>query len=174
MALLTSPLEGRAVISPQANDIAQDSGPEETLDAPGFDDRVKMGLCVDYVLRLMRNYTEMTDGDPTRALVLLAVTRAGTQHLNEPREGLVRGFIGDEQRRSVSIAALARSLALPAETVRRHIHALVSDGYVSASKGGVVVLAKNLDKPAILAAMQDSRIALQRLERALKPLSEEA
>lgn len=53
----------------------------------------------------------------------------------------------DEMRRPVSINALAASLQLPFETVRRRVNAMVRDGHCRAIEGGVIVPTEVLNQP---------------------------
>lgn len=53
----------------------------------------------------------------------------------------------DEMRRPVSMNALANSLELPFETVRRRITKLIQDGYVAQADGGVIVPTSVLTQP---------------------------
>ena len=132
-------------------------------------DRVRLSYGADYVLRLMRIYTDMMDGDPVRGLIFLAAARAGTQHLDTGFRPTERGFVSDDLRRPVSISALARSLGLPNETVRRHVIALVEAGYAGRTpEGGVIVTSRHLDQPHIQKAVQANIINLERLMRCLR------
>lgn len=124
--------------------------------ASPFSDRLRLSAGVDYALRLIRVYTDLVGGDPTTALVFIAAAQASTQHVN-PR-GDVRlndTFIRDELRRPVTLSALARSLGLPVETTRRHVMRLTEKGLVGRTRGGgVIVTSRELDTPAVRAAVE--------------------
>jgi len=91
-----------------------------------FHDRMRLSAGVNYVLRLMRTYTDLVGGDPTTALVFIAAAQACTQHVKVRPEALQEEtFIRDEMRRPVSLSALARSLGLPVETTRRQVRRLI-------------------------------------------------
>ena len=87
---------------------------------------MRLSAGVNYVLRLMRTYTDLVGGDPTTALVFIAAAQACTQHVKVRPEALQEEtFIRDEMRRPVSLSALARSLGLPVETTRRQVRRLI-------------------------------------------------
>ena len=132
-------------------------------------DRVRIGHCADYVLRTMRLYTELMRGDPVRALVFIAASRAGTQHLKDwMHDGEAGRFIPDELRHSISISSLAQSLGLPVETTRRHVIALCADGWAErTADGGVSIASRHLDKPELHATVEANVINLGRLTRSL-------
>jgi len=60
----------------------------------------------------------------------------------------------DELRRPVSINALAGSLRLPFETVRRHVNKLVRDGKLAATSQGVYVPAAMVVSPGFVGVMR--------------------
>jgi DNA-binding Lrp family transcriptional regulator len=92
------------------------------------------------------------------ALIVLAVVQANVTPLSRDPE-LQRAYAGydepppDELRRPVSINAVAHSLRLPYETVRRRIARLARLGVCEVSVQGVVVPARELASPEHMAAM---------------------
>lgn len=134
--------------------------------------RTRQNLGIDYVLRQMLIYTGLTGGDPARALIFIAALRACTQHLPDLHPVSGRGFIDDSLRRPASVSAIARSLGLPAETVRRHILALEAAGLLARTpEGGVLVTSAHLDSPAVEEAVRANVASLNRLVRGLESLS---
>jgi len=73
----------------------------------------------------------------------------------------------DELRRPVSINALAESLRLPFETVRRHVRQLVAQGICAASAQGVHVPTHVLTSPQFCATQQLRYDRLLQLHREL-------
>lgn len=137
--------------------------PEQAVEA-----RVRLNIGLDYALRLMLIYTELVKGDPVRALVFVAAARACTQHLPTDHPVSSTGYLDDELRRPVSVSAIARSLALPVETVRRHIIGLEKSGLLSRTRGGgVMVTSQHLDTPEVEAAVKANVINMNRLQRSL-------
>jgi DNA-binding Lrp family transcriptional regulator len=92
------------------------------------------------------------------ALILLAVVQANVAPISRDPE-LQRAYGAyddpppDELRRPVSINAIAHSLRLPYETVRRRIVKLARAGACDAGPQGVIVPARELASPQHLAAM---------------------
>jgi hypothetical protein len=92
------------------------------------------------------------DRDPIDTLLISAVIQANVAELVN-RADLQASFVeadempGDEVRRPVSMSAVASSLNLPFETVRRRINAMIKEGYCSAVDGGVIVPSAVLAAP---------------------------
>lgn len=84
------------------------------------------------------------EGDLLEPLILTAVLQANQAALaSEPglqlAYGAEDGALPDEHRRPISINAVAQSLGLPFETVRRRVRALADRGVCRVTEGGVVV-----------------------------------
>ena len=95
-------------------------------------DNYAFGQTLDFSLELMPMLSEPFDFDITRTLVFYALTRASVSHLNHHRkirDDAVGGIFPNDMRRAVSILSIADFLAMPYETVRRHVHALVAAGW---------------------------------------------
>jgi hypothetical protein len=92
------------------------------------------------------------------ALIVLAVVQANVTPLIRNPE-LQRAYAGydepppDDLRRPVSISAVAHSLRLPYETVRRRIARLAGLGTCEVCAQGVLVPARELSSPEHMAAM---------------------
>ena len=136
--------------------------------AQAVEARIRLNIGIDYALRLMLIYTELSQGDPVRALVFISAARACTQHLPTDHPLSSTGYLDDALRRPVSVSAVARSLSLPVETVRRHIIALEKVGLLSRTKGGgVMVTSEHLDTPEVEAAVKANVTSMNRLQRSL-------
>lgn len=98
----------------------------------------------------------VSDGDILRGVIFLAIIDANTRHLR-PGDPVARSFAGssdpvpDEMRRPVSVHALALDLALPYETTRRHVNALIEQGLCERVEAGIVVRAEVLEREAMVA-----------------------
>lgn len=100
--------------------------------------RLGMAFFLD-CLRTVCDGRDLIDG-----LILLAVGQANLGHLDRAPELNGRyAALGDippaDLIRPVSVSAVAASLRLPFETVRRRVAGMLADGLVEAGKAGVVV-----------------------------------
>jgi hypothetical protein len=73
----------------------------------------------------------------------------------------------DSARRPISILAVANSLGMPYETVRRHVNQLVKEGRCAKMKGGVVFPASRVGTPASDAAVVENMDSVRRFSRTL-------
>lgn len=114
-------------------------------------DRVLAGLSFAFLL------DEMANGigglEPLDALLVLAVNQANIapltrDHDARARYGGLEAPAPDGERRPVSINAVAASLGLPFETVRRRIRRLGAERVCALSSEGVVVPAAFLASPS--------------------------
>lgn len=88
-------------------------------------------------LKAMRTYWR---GAMTKGLVYTAIWTANVKHVTNTATAGTRGLLPDKSRLPVNVMAIAQSLRLPYETVRRHAQALLEEGLcVRVGKGGLVV-----------------------------------
>lgn len=98
----------------------------------------------------------VSDGDILRSVIFLAIVDANTRHLR-PSDPVARTFSGtndqvpDEIRRPVSVHALSLDLALPYETTRRHVNALIEQGLCDRVETGILVRAEVLERDGMVA-----------------------
>jgi hypothetical protein len=96
------------------------------------------------------------NGDILRSVIFLALVDANTRHLR-PSDPIARTFSGtndqvpDEIRRPVSVHALSLDLALPYETTRRHVNALIEQGLCARVEAGILVRAEVLERDGMVA-----------------------
>lgn len=102
---------------------------------------------------------EMTNGvaelEPLDVLLMLAINQANIAPLTRnpdarARYGQLEAPAPDAERRPVSINAVAASLGMPFETVRRRVRALVAAGVCAMCPEGVVVPASFLVSPGYI------------------------
>jgi hypothetical protein len=122
----------------------------------------------DYLLRALRQLTDLHQGELITAIVCQAIIAANTAHLNHPGCAALAKLPPDEMRRPISILSLAGSLGLPFETTRRHVARLTDAGVCRRVRGGVIVPAAVLDNPAAAAAAETNLANVQRLVRGLR------
>lgn len=116
--------------------------------------------------------------DPLLLTAILEANQAGLRH--EPQlmkvYGDARSALPDDLRRPISVNALAKSLRLPFETVRRRLRAFMDAGLCVRTAAGVYVPHAVVTSPNYI-ALQAARVArltvfqadLARMERALAP-----
>jgi DNA-binding Lrp family transcriptional regulator len=128
-------------------------------------DRALAGLSFGFLL------DEMAAGvgglDPLDALLVLAINQANIAPLTRDpdaraRYGGLDAPAPDGERRPVSINAVAASLGLPFETVRRRIRRLAAEQVCALSPEGVVAPASFLASPSYL---QSVMLAHERMRR---------
>ena len=114
---------------------------------------------------------ELTNGmaglEPLDALLVLAINQANIAPLTRDpaaraRYGQLDAPAPDAERRPVSINAVAGSLGLAFETVRRRIRRLGAEGVCAMSPEGVVVPASFLASPAYLQSVLTGHERLRR------------
>jgi DNA-binding transcriptional ArsR family regulator len=108
--------------------------------------RASLRPLADYLLRTIEGLMALT-GDLIAGLAFLGLVSAG-ETLPPP---------------VASTADLARRLAMPHETVRRHLAALADAGWAQRSGRGFTVSQAVLDRPAVQALFRDNAVNLQRL-----------
>ena len=110
-----------------------------------------------YCLRALRLVVDLY-GDPQAAIVAQSIVVANTAHLDVfMGEGWRYAGIDqpppDEVRRPVSVSAIARSLGVPYETLRRQVRRLIEAGVCVRVEGGLIVPMAALEKPAAARGM---------------------
>jgi hypothetical protein len=118
---------------------------------PRLMNRLAIGLLLD-LIAIARG----EDGHLLDTLLASAIIHANIQEILR-RADLNLAFADetamppDELRRPISMNALATSLELPFETVRRRVGGMVRDGFCKFVDGGVIVPSAVLDNPQYLA-----------------------
>lgn len=111
--------------------------------------------------------------DPLEALLILAINQANIVPLTRDpdaraRYGQLDAPAPDDERRPVSINAIAGSLGLPFETARRRIRRLAGAGACAVSRDGVVVPGAFLASPPYLQSVLAAHDRLRRFYLELK------
>lgn len=101
----------------------------------GKGNRVQARGLLDFAVRIMENFVPYY-GSMIGGTLCVAIVAANVRHLPSATTGPIPD---DGERRPVALRALARTLDLPWETVRRQATALVASGMVDMVDGGVIV-----------------------------------
>lgn len=127
-------------------------------------------LSTDYLLRALRLLTDLQDGELLTAIVCQAILAANTSHLTQIGEADPRraGLPSDDERKPISILALAGTLGLPFETTRRHVNKLIAARSCVRVKGGVIVPARALSHPRFLEAAETNYAYVVHFVRSLR------
>lgn len=104
------------------------------------------------------------DGDLTMGLVFIGVVQANAALCARSGRDKLLPY------KPVSGGALAVSLSIPAETVRRKVKALIEAGYIRRERGGLVAPQEALRRPEIARVMRANYLNLRRLFRQLRKL----
>ena len=110
-----------------------------------------------YCLRALRLVVD-TYGDSQAGIVAQSIVAANTAHLDVfMGEGWRYAGIDqpppDEVRRPVSVSAIARSLGVPYETLRRQVRRLIEAGVCLRVDGGLIIPTAAVERPAAAQAM---------------------
>jgi hypothetical protein len=125
-------------------------------------ERLVSRVTADFFLRYADLMAQRFDGSFQRGIIFLAVVQANIAHIGHLSEDSLRYASldsppPDSVRRPAPINAIANSLSLPYETVRRHIHGLIEDGYCVKVRGkGVIVPSRILESEENLQALRRS------------------
>ncbi|MBI1683234.1 hypothetical protein [Caulobacter hibisci] len=117
--------------------------------------RAVIRLSAGYFLRSLDVAKSVHGNDPVRAVVFTTIWVANTSHI-KPNMGFdaKEALVQDALRRPVTVVQIADSLAMPAETVRRHVSALIADGLcVRHGRKGVTIPAEVFTRPEMLACL---------------------
>ena len=114
----------------------------------------------EFFLRAIENTTIGQHDNMITALIFTAIWTANVRHITQSSENFLYAGIGDvppgAARRPVSVLAVASSLRMPYETVRRHAQGLIDAGEcVRVDKRGLVVPSSVFDKPKYRIAVRD-------------------
>ena len=112
-------------------------------------------LAMAHFLRWVKGVNRNFDGDLVQGIVFIALIQANIAWLNEDK-AMAQAFGDmdtpppDDLRRPVSARALAASLGLPRETVRRQVEKMVARGLcVRDSRSRLLVPTRVLESPQI-------------------------
>ena len=155
-------------------DLPRPNGPPFDPEHPPV--RLVIRLSADYLLRLAEPLN-MHVGDLVSGLIMMEVIQANTEHLPDSEGGEAdgdwspEGFVPDEQRKPVRVAALSQRLGIPQETVRRHLTRLVKEDRCERSGDGYLISSRILARDLFIQLMVDNQSHLHRLFTGLADFS---
>jgi predicted transcriptional regulator len=147
-------------------DLPRPNGPP--FDPENAPVRLVVRLSSDYLLRLAEPIGQHV-GDLVTGLVMMDVIHANTEHLPDSEGGAddgdwaPDGFVPDDQRKPVRVAALSDRLGIPQETVRRRLNRLIAAGRCERKGDGFVVPSSILAREPFIRFMMDNQSHLHRL-----------
>jgi DNA-binding transcriptional ArsR family regulator len=135
--------------------------------------RVAARLSTLYFLRSAKMISDLAGGDLIEALIMHGIMAGNFGHIDQGPNNTAQftsleDVPPDDVRRPISVLAVAGSLGMPYETVRRHVKRLVKAGRCVRVKGGVIAPVARLQRPETDAAILNNMANLRRLYRALK------
>jgi DNA-binding transcriptional regulator YhcF (GntR family) len=149
-------------------------------EVPGYDPdnppiRLVVRLSADYLLRLAEPIA-LYIGDFVDGVILLTMLRANTEHLPDSEGGTAEddwspeSFVEDAKRRPIRAAALSARLGVPAETVRRRLARLESQGRCERTQNGYLITSRVMARERLVRFVMDNQSHLQRLYAGLADL----
>ncbi|HEY4273863.1 MAG TPA: hypothetical protein VGM68_00135 [Rhizomicrobium sp.] len=124
-----------------------------------------------FMLTILGEGLKVTPLDPIDHMLALAIGTANLSHIDSSPEATRRnaGHIEpDEMRRGISRGAIARTLSMPAETVRRRVNALIESKILIEREDGIILAA---DNPLGIGSRQDLwQVHARQFERLLREL----
>ncbi len=121
-------------------------------------------LGTDLFLRIGVSLAEVFDGDLLSGLIWVTTSHLNVRHLNQPRilnPLAEEGLFPNNLRIAAPAYAISKFLGLPRETVRRHLHRLVSREFCTLTEGGGFLVTREiLLRPELvkLARMVESEV----------------
>jgi hypothetical protein len=124
-----------------------------------------------FMLTILGEGLKATPLDPIDHMLALAIGTANLSHIDSSPEATRRnaGHIEpDEMRRGISRGAIARTLSMPAETVRRRLNALIENKILIEREDGIILAA---DNPLGIGSRQDLwQVHARQFERLVREL----
>ncbi len=127
-----------------------------------------MRMAIGAILRAVEMVNREYGGDITAALVFASVVEANVGHLGASPDSAtalatLRRLPPDEMRRPVTGVALAATLGIPNETVRRKIKGLIDQGLLVRVDGGLIVPTEVMASDRMTRLTRASFLNLRRL-----------
>lgn len=128
------------------------------LSEPGAS-RIVNAFVIEFIVRYVRVISALVGPDLEAAIIFLAILEANGRHI--VRQPGFAAELADERvgppgeaPRPISRQAVAESLGIPRETVRRKVSDLIDRGYLVKTSGGVITTRAVIGSEQFLAARQ--------------------
>ena len=131
-------------------------------------ERLALRASTTYFLHSVDLMSRVVGGDILRGVIFTAVVDANVRHLR-PSDVVSQAYseasdqVPDELRKPISVHALALELDIPYETTRRHINALIADGYCVRAETGIIVPGSVIARDQMATALRRNYENLRRL-----------
>lgn len=131
-------------------------------------DRLALRASTTYFLHSVDLMARVVGGDILRGVIFTAIVDANVRHIR-PSDAMAQAYseaadqLPDELRRPISVHALALELDIPYETTRRHVNALIAEGYCLRAETGIVVPASVIARDQMANALRRNFENLRRL-----------
>ncbi len=130
--------------------------------------RAILRVSIESIMRSVDALAKTHDDDFLRGFVFTAIWTANVRHITSGTANLTYSALTDlppdEMRRPVSITALAGSLRMPYETVRRQALTLVRDGVAIRVDGkGVIIPRAQMLRPAMFEGIRTAHAHIARM-----------
>ncbi len=132
-------------------------------------ERLVSRVTADFFLRYAELLGRRFDGSFQRGVIFVAIVQGNISHIGHLSDESLKYADSDttppdNMRRPIPVNAVAASLNMPYETVRRHINALIESGYCQKVRGkGIIVPAHVLEAPENRAALKNSYDQMRRM-----------
>lgn len=123
-------------------------------------DRLALRAATGFLLHSIDLMSRVVGGDILRGVIFMAIVDANVRHIR-PGDVVSQSYseaadqMPDDLRRPISVHALALELDIPYETTRRHVNALIAEGFCARAETGIVV-------PGAVIARDQMSMALRR------------
>lgn len=131
-------------------------------------ERLALRASTTYFLHSVDLMSRVVGGDILRGVIFTAVVDANVRHM-KPGDAISQAYseagdhVPDELRKPISVHALALELDIPYETTRRHINALIADGFCVRAETGIIVPGAVIARDQMATALRRNYENLRRL-----------
>lgn len=131
-------------------------------------DRLALRASTAYFLHSVDLMARIVGGDILRGVIFTAIVDANVRHIR-PTDEVSQAYseasdnLPDDLRRPISVHALALELDVPYETTRRHVNALIADGFCLRAEAGIIAPGSVIARDQMTNALRRNFENLRRL-----------